>query len=172
MAGMPAAFLLMALGLGALPARARWAFLVLALISWTPGWKKLFANPSRSFSPLREVARALSARATARDVIVVHSIPSGVLGVARYMDGGAPIAAWVGQLGRRRVPESIETLVAGRSKAFLVLVHTVGEPAPEEGYLREHAETVRDEWLETARIVEFAPRGSDRFPTPPQSIRR
>jgi hypothetical protein len=171
LAGMPAAFLLMALGVGALPARARWAFLVLALASWTPGWKLLFANPSRSFSPLREVARELSARATASDVVVVHSIPSGVIGVARYMDGGAPIAAWVGQLGRRRVPESVETLLAGRAKAFLVLIHTVGEPAPEEGYLREHAQTVRDEWLETARIVEFAPRDADRFPTP-QSILR
>jgi hypothetical protein len=170
--GMPAAFLLIALGLGRIGARARWAFLALVLACWLPGWKELFANTARNALPLREIAAELDVRAGERDVVLLHSIPSGVLGVARYMRGRAAIGAWIGQLGGRRMPESCDALLAGRAKAFLVIVHTVGEPAPEEVYLRASARVVRDDRRQSARIIEFAPRTGERFATSAQSARR
>jgi hypothetical protein len=85
----------------------------------------------------------------------VHSIPSGVLGLARYMEASVPMASWVGQLGTRRVPESVVALTASRRATFLVVAHSVGEPDPERAYLEEHARLVRDDWLESVRIVEF-----------------
>ena len=43
---------------------------------------------------------------------------------------------WVEQLGQRRVPESIQSLIARRSRVFFVLAHPLGEPVPEEQWLR------------------------------------
>lgn len=164
LAGMPAAFLLMGLGLSRLPARIRWALLALVIVCWLPGWRRIYSSRSRSFCPLQEVARDLGQRAVESDLILVHSIPSGVLGIARYLQAPVPVASWVGQLGQRRVPESVASLTSGRRRVFLVLVHTVGEPAPEEAYLRERATPVRDERRQTARIIEFAPPSGERFP--------
>jgi hypothetical protein len=65
------------------------------------------------------------------------------------------MASWVGQLGSRRMPQDVAGLTSGRRMTFLVLFHAVGEPAPEESYLREHAQLVRDDWREAVRIVEF-----------------
>jgi hypothetical protein len=37
------------------------------------------------------------------------------------------------------VPQDVERFIAGRERVILVKIHTVGEPAPEEGYLLERA---------------------------------
>jgi hypothetical protein len=65
------------------------------------------------------------------------------------------MAAWVGQLGRRAVPADIEALVASRSRVALIRIHDVGEPAPEEAWLRAHATVLREERLEGADVVYF-----------------
>ena len=62
------------------------------------------------------IARAASKDTDATDLILVHSIPSGVLSIARYASGPAAIASWVGQLKKRHVPESIEQLAHGRTQ--------------------------------------------------------
>jgi hypothetical protein len=97
-------------------------------------------------------------------MILLHSIPSGVLGIARYMESSAPIAPWVGQLGQRRVPEDVETLTAGRRRVFLVKVRTAGASVPPETYLREHATVVEDSRLLSSQTVVFAPRDTEIFP--------
>jgi hypothetical protein len=50
-----------------------------------------------------------------------------------------PTASWVGQLRQRRVPQDVERFIAGRDRVILVKIHEVGEPAPEEGWLRERS---------------------------------
>jgi hypothetical protein len=155
LAGLPAALSLLGLALGRLPPRLGWAGLVLILLSWWPSLSSIVGAASRNGAPLDAVARELGERAGPGDVVLVHSIPSGVLGVARYLAQPLPMASWVGQLGTRRVPDAAATLSAGRRATFLVLFHSVGEPAPEEGYLREHAQLVHDDWREAVRIVEF-----------------
>ena len=96
-------------------------------------------------------------------LILAHSIPSGVLGIARYVNGSAALASWVGQLGERQVPDSIHALVAGRSRIRFVRVHEVGQPAPEEDWLRKHAEVVSEMRLGTAIVVDFRPKSSEQF---------
>jgi hypothetical protein len=156
LAGLPAALALVGLALGRLPARLGWAGLALVLVSWAPGLRAIARNGSRNGAALAEAARELGGRAHAEsDLILVHSIPSGLLGLARYMEAPVPMASWVGQLGTRRVPESVRTLTAGRRVTFLVVAHAVGEPAPEQAYLERHARLVRDDWREAVRIVEF-----------------
>jgi hypothetical protein len=78
-----------------------------------------------------------------------------VLGVARYLEADLPMAAWVGQLGRRRVPDDIEALVAGRPRVAFVRVHDVGEPAPEEDWLRAHASLLGERRIGSASVAYF-----------------
>jgi hypothetical protein len=62
----------------------------------------------------------------------------------------------------------LESLAAGRRRIFLVTIHHVGEPAPEEDWLRAHA-TLADEYKkEDAKVLTFLPRDTDRFFGPEQ----
>jgi uncharacterized membrane protein YhaH (DUF805 family) len=156
LAGMPAAVLLAGFALGSLRAGTATAALALLVASWTPGLRDLVAHRTRAWEPYRQVAAGLNGWARAGDLVLVHSIPSGVLGVARYLGRDVPLAAWVGQLGGRRVPEDVVALLGGRSRVALVRIHDVGEPAPEEDWLRAHARVVREQRLPHATVVYFA----------------
>jgi hypothetical protein len=101
------------------------------------------------------VARQVGGWAGPPDLILVHSIPSGVLGVARYLAAEIPMAGWVGQLGRREVPSDIEALVRGRPRVAFVRIHDVGEPAPEEAWLRTHATVLLEQQREGATVIYF-----------------
>lgn len=136
--GLPAVILLAGLGISHLPRRAQIAFLILVLFAWLPGIRSIFAEPSRPYEPYPEVAARLAIWAKPSDLIIVHSIPSGVLGVARYLEISTPLASWVVQLGQRRVPDDMEALLADRCRVALVKVHDLNEPSPAEAWLREH----------------------------------
>ena len=79
-----------------------------------------------------------------------------MLGIARYLRADVPMAAWVGQLGPARVPDDLTALLAGRDRVALIRIHEVGEPAPEEAWLRANATVLRDERRDGAVIVYFA----------------
>ncbi|MEQ1891197.1 MAG: glycosyltransferase family 39 protein [Planctomycetota bacterium] len=162
-AGLPAALLLASVLLARLPRAWRFGLVGLVLLAWTPNLKFIFEHASRSWCPLREVARGLEPNSDAQHVVIVHSIPSGVLGIARYYRGEAPLAAWVEQLGQRSVPASLDELAAGRSMVHLVRIHEVGAPAPLEDRLRAEAELVWEGRRESAAITHFCPLGRPRF---------
>ena len=162
-AALPAAYLLAALGLVCLPPLARTITLSLIVFAWSPNLVSIYKNISRNAEPFREVARALSSDASPSQLVLAHSIPSGVLGIARYAHDSAPFASWVGQLGERQVPDSIRALVGVRTRIRFVRVHEVGQPAPEEHWLRENAEVVSDIRLGSAVLVDFRPKTSEQF---------
>ncbi len=148
LAGMPAAFLLVGLALGSLGYRLRAVFVGLIVLLCLVGVRRLFVADGRSGQNYPEVAKLLSRQLDESDLILVHSIPSGVIGIARYLERGhasetgVGFASWVGQLGRRRVPEDIEALATGRRRILLITTHEVGEPAPERSWLEENARLV------------------------------
>jgi hypothetical protein len=156
LAGMPAGMLLVGFALGTLRTGVAAAALALLAATWAPGLRDMIARRTRAWEPYRQVAAALGAWARPGDFVLVHSIPSGVLGIARYLDGDVPMAAWVGQLGSRRVPEDLEALLAGRDRVALVRIHDVGEPAPEEGWLRANARLIGERRFPRATVVYFA----------------
>jgi mannosyltransferase len=156
LAGMPAGMLLAGLAIGALPARLGLGALALLVAAWAPGLRAVFGGRARASEPYRQVATEVGAWAGPGDLVLVHAIPSGVLGVARYFDAAVPMAAWVGQLGRRRVPEDLDALLAGRTRVALIRIHDVGEPAPEEAWLRAHATLLREERRAGATVAYFA----------------
>ena len=157
-AALPAAYLLAGMGFVCMSRRFALFASALILISWGESIVKLYRLDSRVGERFRAPAWALASDRTASDLIVVHSIPSGVLGVARYSNKTTPIAAWVQQLGHRSVPASIESLVRGRSRVLFVLVHPLGEPVEEEQWLRQNSKVGRDGWKDRIKVTDFRPR--------------
>jgi Dolichyl-phosphate-mannose-protein mannosyltransferase len=159
---LPSAYLLAAVGLACMNLRLRVIVVGLIVVTWMPNILCIYSSRLPSL-PMREIAWAASAHSRPSDLILVHSIPSGVLGVARYATGPAPLAAWIGQLGNRRVPDSVRALATGRTQIVFVEVHGVREPAPEERWLRANALVRSETRLGSGRIVDFQPVNSKTF---------
>jgi hypothetical protein len=155
LAGLPAAVLLPALAMRRWTAPARAAATTLILLAWLPGVVAVLTDASSYRRAYRDAAESAERWAGTDDLVVVHSIPSGVLGVARYLRPETAVAAWVGQLGRRRVPEDIRALAAGRRRVVFVRIHDVGAPAPEEDWLRRHARLIGEGTAEGSTVLAF-----------------
>lgn len=153
-AGMPAALLLMSLALGRVRPTPRALWLLLIVMVWLPSVWTVVTNPVRGWQPYRQLASILDQQATDSDMVIVHSIPSGVLGMARYLEKPVPIFSWVGQLKQRHVPDDLESLPV-RGRIILIKIHTVGEPAPEEAWLQTHASLASDLKMAAAEVLFF-----------------
>lgn len=155
--GLPAGLLLAAVAIRRLHRTACIVCLLLILVAWLPGIRDSFTNPSRAWEPFPEVGASITAWASPDDLIIVHSIPSGVLGVARYLGADVSIASWVVQLKRRRVPDDLKELTANRPRVALVKVHDLGEPSPAETWLRENARLDRRDIMHNStKILYFS----------------
>jgi hypothetical protein len=163
LAGWPAAVVLAGLAVGRVPLAWRLGALALVVGSWTPGLAASWRLPSHYYEPYRDVARIAEEGVGPEGVLIVHSIPSGVLGIARYAGEATPVASWVGQLGLRRVPEDVEALTAGRARAVLVEIHDVGDSAAINTWLRDHAVLASERRLESGEVSVFVPRTGERF---------
>lgn len=168
LAALPAAYLLAAMGLIGLSRRWRAVLPLLVVLSWLPFIFNIYRDDSRNNEPFYRIARELSQDSSASDVILIHSAPSAVLGIARYIKGPCPLVSWVGQLGTRRVPDSIVTLAAGRSRIFFVKTHPSTETAPEERWLQLNAIVLRQLRIGAvgvggARIVVFGNKNAATF---------
>jgi hypothetical protein len=160
LAGLPAALLLVAVGAGALPRVARAPFVALLVASWWPGLRDVFAGPARPWHPFPQIATRLdawhrTASAGSGDVVLVHSIPSGSIGIARYLRSDVPTASWTVRLQRRSATEQLDTLLGGRCRVALVKVHDLGEPSPAEEWLRERGTLEAREQMGVAAILYF-----------------
>jgi hypothetical protein len=162
--GLPAALLLVALGLRFLSPGPRTLLAGLLVALALSAVARMHSNSSRAGSPFREVGQLVREHGKATDLVIVHSIPSGVAGVARSIEeaGTSPgvvgFASWVGQLRQRRVPEDLNRLAAGYQRIILVKIHEVGEPSLVEDWLREHTALERAWNREAATVLFFQPR--------------
>ena len=158
--GMPAAVLLVATLISQLPPVLHAGLLACILLAWLPGNRRvIYSKLARPWQPYTELDARLSAWARPGDVVLVTSIPSGFLGVARYLRPDIPIAPWVSQLGVREVPADIERLVSGRTRVAYVRVHSVGGSVAPEEWLRSNGRLLgREEFKKSsAKILYFGP---------------
>lgn len=155
LAGLPAAVVIAASAFAAWPQNVRHVALAGLLLTWLPALRQVATNAARCDTPFRQVAEDLSRRNLTGDLVIVHSIPSGVIGLARYLDEDVEVAAWVEQLGDRRLPEDAERLLAGRQRVRLVRVHEAYAEAPIEDELRRRWRAVRSESREIIRVLEL-----------------
>lgn len=160
LAGLPAAVLLVALATSRLPAIAQAAFVTALLAVWLPGsLASATAAVPRPREPYPAVAARLERWTRPGDAVIVASVPSGLVGMARYLDREIPLAPWVSQLGGRRVPEDLERLLAGHRRAALVSIHDLGGAEAPEEWLRSHARLLgRDSFRSSrAEVLYFEP---------------
>jgi hypothetical protein len=168
-AGMPAAFLLVGLGLGSLGRRLRVVLIGMIVFLCLFGVRRLYIAESRNGEPYLQVAKLLAHQVDASDVILVHSIPSGVAGIGRYLGreqtpkDGVSLASWVGQLGQRRIPHDLKALTAGRKRIILLRLHEVYEPAPEQSWLEKNATLAETKRIGAATLYYFVPRDATVF---------
>ncbi|MGH7213206.1 MAG: glycosyltransferase family 39 protein [Tepidisphaeraceae bacterium] len=165
LAGLPAALLLLALALSRLGERAAVVWLVLIVIGWGLGLRRIALNTHRGWQRYNDLARTADDGTDPRtDVVIVHSVPSGVIGVARTMRSDTPIASWVPQLEQRQVPQSMEDLLAGKRRVAVIYVHGVETPPVQRDWLSRHARRVGETpQLEAGSITFFEPREGERF---------
>lgn len=151
---LPAAYLLAAIALANLSRSIRFGFLALIVACWSASIVKIYQLNARNEEQLNKIAEMIADHRTARDVVIVDSIPSGILGIARYAGEDTLIAAWVPQLETKRIPGSITKISAGSKRALLVQFWA-GQPAPELDWLRANATLVRREEIGAAEIADF-----------------
>jgi hypothetical protein len=163
LAGMPAAFLLIAESFQGIAGELRVAILGLLLLAWLPRISAVFQASARGGESFREVGRYIDSHSRPDEVIIVDSIPSGVLGVARYLSSDTKMASWVGRLGNRRVPEDIRAIVEGHSQVVLAKIHSMDQAAPEEIWLRANARLVSRVIQGEGEIFYFVPVNGSRF---------
>lgn len=167
--GLPAAVLLGALAINQLPRRLAGAMLAAVLLTWLPGTRKVVRAPvPRPNEPYTVLDRRLEAWARPGDVILVHSFPSGVVGVARYLERDVPVVAWVTQLGTRRTPADLERVLRGRRRVALATIHAGSTGDPVRPWLEANARLLgRDTFRRSsAEILYFAPLHGETFFAP------
>jgi hypothetical protein len=164
--GLPAAMLLAAIAMSQLPPRIHLAFLGIVLLAWLPGTSAtVVATAPRPWEPYPELAARLESWARPGDVVLIRSIPSGIVGVARYLKRDIPLAAWVTQLGTREVPADLERLLRGRHRVAVATIHDLGAPSPLEPWLRAHARLLGRETFRSSRaeVLYFGPANGEAF---------
>lgn len=166
LAGLPAGMLLAALGMSQLPPTIQVAFLAVILAVWLPGAKDNRATvPRPHLGQYQRIDNRLNQWARPDDLVLVHSIPSGVIGVARYLRNDIRLASWIVPLNLRRVPDDLELLLAGCRRVAFVRTHYLHSGNPGEQWLRAHARLVRRDtyYRRTAEVLYFEPMDGKTF---------
>jgi hypothetical protein len=153
LSGLPAAMILVAIGIDPLRPRVRTAFAGLVLLAWTAGLWPIVDRPDRPGAVYRAIAAELERWAGPDDLVLVHSVPSGVIALSRYLQRDVPLAAWIEPLGLRQVPRGLERLLADRARVALIQVHHLDKPSPAEPWLREHAKLTGHQVYDTDRVA-------------------
>jgi hypothetical protein len=141
LSALPAGILLVAVAIHPLPGRARAGFIGLVLAAWTAGLAPIIRQPSRPGAVYGALASELERWTRRDDLILVHSVPSGVIGLSRALTRELPFLVWIEPLGLRR-PDDLSSLLRGRRRVALVQVHNVGLASPAERWLREHGRLI------------------------------
>jgi hypothetical protein len=137
LSGLPAAMLLVAFAVQPLSDRFRAAFVALVLLGWTAGLAPIVRQPSRPGAVYGALASDLERRVRPDGVVLVHSVPSGVIALSRALTRDLPFLVWIEPLGLRR-EDDLPALLRGRAQVALVQVHNIGLDSPAERWLHEH----------------------------------
>lgn len=161
---LPATVILVGVGLAHLNKGIRLACIGLIVVGSTVGMARMYRNEARNSQAVREAAAWLLERASATEVVIVHSIPTGAAGLARYLhpDPGIPyrgpvVATWVPQLDNRRVPDDLRRLIDGGTAVYIVAFHTVGRPPPQIEWLDKHAILGRRQQFDRVVVWTYKP---------------
>lgn len=174
LSAMPAAFVLVGLALSRLDRRSQLVFFSLIVALSLAGDRRLYLAEARVGQPYLKVVHLLENDVQTSDIVIVHSVPSGVVGLARYLkaldDGknSVNMVSWVEGLGRRHVPDDVIAFAGGHSRIILVRIHdSIYERVDrldEQRWLEQNARLTKTRRIGTATICYFEPKNATRFP--------
>lgn len=139
--GLPAAMLLVAFAVQPLLCRARAAFVGLVLLGWTAGLAPIVRQPARPGAVYGALASELEHRVRPDGVVLVHSVPSGVIALSRALTRELPFLVWIEPLGLRET-DDLPALLRGRRQVALVQVHNIGLASSAQRWLLEHGRLI------------------------------
>ena len=151
----PAAYFLASFGLTSLGKGVRNALLLLIVCSWSSSILSIWRQDARIGEPYRRLTKAMALTGAKDEAVIVDSIPSGVLGVARYANKTTEITSWVEPLGTRKVPNSLIPFTHGYRRILLVNTHGFHSSIPEETWLRQHFDVVTKRSMGGLEVVDF-----------------
>jgi 4-amino-4-deoxy-L-arabinose transferase-like glycosyltransferase len=150
----PAAYLLAGFCLTSL-AKARVALLLLIVCSWSGSIRSIWRQDARIGEPYRRLTKAMALTGAKDEAVIVDSIPSGVLGFARYANRATKVTSWVEPLGTRKIPDSLIAFSRGYRRILLVNTHGFHSSEPVETWLREHFDAVSKRSMDGLQVVDF-----------------
>ena len=150
---LPALFLITGFALSRTPARVVALALILLGVGWVFGIYAM-RGPAHPWQPFAELAARIDERARPGDVLIVRSIPSGVLGIARYMKSDTPVYSWVEQAGGRGEAE-VERLMQDFCRVVLLSIHPVTDVNTVEPLLRARGIAISQEYVRQIPLTYF-----------------
>ncbi|PZR71488.1 MAG: hypothetical protein DLM73_15745 [Chthoniobacterales bacterium] len=135
--------------------KVRSALMALIVCSWIPSILNIWRQDARIGEPYPKLIRAMALTGAKNEAVIVDSIPSGVLGFARYANSATEITSWIEPLGTRKIPDSLITFSHGYRRVLLVNIHGFHPSMPEETWLRKHFETANKRGIAGFEIVDF-----------------
>ncbi len=150
----PAAYLLASFCLTSL-GKVRNALLLVIVCSWSSSILSIWRQDARIGEPYRRLAKAMALTGAKDEAVIVDSIPSGVLGFARYANKATEITSWVEPLGTRKIPDSLIPFSHGYRRILLVNTHNFHPSVLEETWLREHFDAVSKRSMGGLEVVDF-----------------
>ncbi len=155
---LPAALLLLAAALARLPYVARAIAMVALLGLWGTGILRLNVR-NRGDNPFSTAAASINAGGGAERVVVVHAIPTMVMGYARYVDERTLMLDWVEAHGTRTVERDAAGIAAVAPRVTLVK-SPPARVVPEETWFTSRAASVSRSRGVGYEIVDFVLRDS------------
>jgi hypothetical protein len=98
------------------------------LISWIFLNHHLSQSPSRLKNPIRLAAQTLEPYLREGDVLIIQSIPSGIVGFCRYLKKDVPVLTWVNQLNNRNPEKHLWPNLKHATRAVTVNLHLLDQP--------------------------------------------
>lgn len=145
--GLPAAALVGGLLFARLPRGAAVLLLAPILTVWLGSNWAMVREPARAWQPFPEIAEQLDRGTTSRDVVIVRSIPSGVIGIARYMRGDTPIISWVESLRATDAVADLKRVVPATCRIAMIRIHDAMQgDDPAEPWLIENTILLAEDW--------------------------
>ena len=115
----PAAYLLAAVGLTCFRSRTAMVILILIVLAWVPNLLGL-KRTRFWWAPTREISQTLWIDSSPSDLVLVHSIPSGVISIARYATGPAKKTKLLDRTARESSSAAIDHFARPRAHSHRV----------------------------------------------------
>jgi len=156
---LPAALVLLAIVITTAPRRTQVVLTGAIAVMWCQALLiSVFTAAPRPFQPLPDVAGRLQAwneSGRTRPLLIVHTIPTGLIGLTRYLDDRFDVFPSIIRINNAASTADIERVTAGYERFAYVRFHDFDVASAYEAWLSQHAAATGTEQLAGVHIQYF-----------------